>query len=83
MLVLEPVVFRFFSRAAVTPEELVSNRQPSIEQPSNRVSPPFKIYFPASAPAHKSQIVETVIARPQPRRAVTTMESHPCACRTA
>jgi hypothetical protein len=62
-----------------------------IEQSSNRVLPPFKIHFPSSAPAHKSQILELLsLTAALPHRnyhgitslcvphRITSIDSHPC-----
>ena len=89
MLTLSPADFRS-SALRITPDKshaIVT----LIEQPSSRVSPPFKIHFPVYAPAHKSQILQPLsLTATPPRRnhhgitslcmphRITSIDSHPC-----
>ena len=89
MLTLQPADFRSFA-LRITPDKS-SVIVTLIERPSNRVLPPFKIHFPSSAPAHKSQILEPLpLAATTPGRnrhgitslcvphRITSIDSHPC-----
>ena len=89
MLTLPPADFRSFA-LRITPDKS-SATVTLIEQPSNRVLPPFKIHFSSSTPALKSQIPEPLpLAAAPPRRnyhgitslcmthRITSIDSHPC-----